>query len=181
MNCEAVRRVLGAWLDRELSRDEAERVGEHLEHCQGCLSERARLERLQGSIKEILEERASGVGFEVVWQGVQRRILERETWQKQLLDRARFALLPRRLAWAIPAVAVLLIGVFSLADFYYRWASRPNGTRIMRVESIDGHGLNTALFRESETRTLVIWLFQEQEQEETDESSEESDSNGLSS
>lgn len=179
MNCESVRRVLGAWLDRELSRDEAGKVGEHLERCPACLSEKARLERLQGSIKEILEEKASGVGFEAVWQGVQRRILERKTWKRRLLDWVRSRLWPRRLAWAIPAVAVLLIGIFSLVDFYYRWALPPNGTRVYRVESIDGHGLNMALFRESESRTIVIWLFQDRE--EDDEFSEESTSNGLSS
>ena len=179
MDCETVRRSLGVWLDGELSRDEAEKVGEHLEHCPSCLFEKARLERLQGSIKEILEERAREVAFEAFWHGVERRILERKPWQRQLLDRARSALWPRRLAWAIPAVVVFLIGVFSLADFYYKWTFRPNGTRMFRVESIDGHGLNMALFRESETRTLVIWLFQDQE--DSDESSEESTSNGLSS
>lgn len=179
MNCEAVIRVLGAWLDRELGRDEAEKVGEHIEHCPVCLSEKARLERLQGSIKDILEKRASEVAFETIWQGVEMRIQERKPWQRQLLDRGRSLLRPRRLAFAIPAVVVFLIGVFSLAEFYFRWALPPNGTRIYRVESIDGHGFNMALFRESETRTLVIWLFQDQE--ENDESSEESASNGLSS
>jgi hypothetical protein len=179
MNCEAVIRVLGAWLDRELNRDEAEKVGGHLEHCAACLSEKARLERLHGSIKDILEKKASEVAFETIWHGVERRIRERKPWPGQLLDRGRALLRPRQLAWAIPAAAVLLIGVFSLADFYHKWAFRPNGTRMFRVESIDGHGLNMALFRESESRTLVIWLFQEQE--ENDESSEESTSNGLSS
>jgi hypothetical protein len=136
------------------------------------------LERLQGSIKEIIEKSASEVPFEAVWHGVERRILERRPWQKQLLDRLQSALRPGRLAWAVPAVAVFLIGVFSLAEFYHGWPFLPNGTHIMRVESIDGHGLNTALFRESETRTLVIWLFQDQE--DNDESPEESASDNVS-
>ncbi|MGH7775486.1 MAG: zf-HC2 domain-containing protein [Candidatus Binatia bacterium] len=168
MDCEVVKRSLGAWLDGEMSHSEAGEIRGHLQECPLCLGEKTQLERLQTSLKSFLERRASKVDFDPFWHGVRERILEKRPWHVRLLDWARPALYPQRLAWAIPVVIVLLLGSLSLERFFPEGASANNLTR---VESIDSHGFNVALFRESETKTTVIWLFESQEEE--DESSGE--------
>ena len=80
--------------------------------------------------------------------------------------RSRFA--APGLAWAVPAVIVVLLGVLSLDSFWKLGSQRNN---FAAVESIDAHGRNVALLREDETKTTVIWLYQNQEGE--DESSGE--------
>ncbi len=169
MDCEVVKRSLGAWLDGELSHSEAEKIRGHLQECRLCLGEKTQLEHLQASLKSFLERRASEVDFDPFWNGVRQRILEKKPWHVRLLDWVRPTLYPQRLAWAIPVVIVLLLGVLSMEQFFPEVSSTNNLTR---VESIDGHGFNVALFRESETKTTVIWLFESHEEE--DESSGES-------
>ncbi len=66
---------------------------------------------------------------------------------------------PPRLAWAVPAAIVLILGLFSLQQYF------PGPTNQAAVESIDGHGFNVALLREAKTKTTVIWLFDNQESE----------------
>lgn len=171
MDCEAIKGSLGAWLDGELGYSEAEQIKEHLQGCPLCPGEKARLERLQTSLERVLKARASGVAFEPFWGEVRRRIFERRPWYAQLLDWACATLFPRRLAWMIPVTIVFLLGVFSLGEFFVGWYSGWNRSNVTAVESIDGHGLNVALFRESETKTTVIWLFENQEDD--DESSGE--------
>ncbi|MEK7783271.1 MAG: hypothetical protein AAB279_05025 [Candidatus Binatota bacterium] len=130
------------------------------------------MERLQASLKGALEARASRLAFEPFWDGVHRRILEKRPWRDRLWDWVRPAIYPQRLAWAIPVVIVFLLGIISLEQFFpgWRWgSSRSNATT---VDSIDGHGLNVAVLRESKTKTTVIWLFENQEDE--DESSKKS-------
>ncbi len=170
--CEEIEKLLGPWLDRELSQAEAQQVETHLEECHACSRAKEQLERLQNSLKSFLEARASGVSFEPFWRELQERILEQKPWYGALWDWARLALYPPRLTWAIPLVIVLLLAILSLEQFVPGWGLGPGRNNLAAVESIDGHGLNVAVFRESKTKTTVIWLFQNQEEE--NESSEES-------
>lgn len=172
IDCETIRNSLGTWLDGEVSHSEAERIRVHVQECPVCFGEKEQLERLQVSLKGALEGRASRLAFEPFWDGVHRRILEKRPWRDRLWDWVRPAIYPQRLAWAIPVVIVFLLGIISLEQFFpgWRWgSSRSNATT---VDSIDGHGFNVAVFRESKTKTTVIWLFEDQE--EDDESSKKS-------
>ena len=165
-DCGEIKRSLGTWLDGELGTAEAEEVRLHLRECPVCLAEKARIERLESTLKSVLEAEASQVAFEPFWAGVQQRIVEERPWRFRLLDWARLAFSPPRLAWAIPAVIILILSVLSLDPLFPGWRWLLNRSNLAAVESIDGHGFNVALFRESKTKTTVIWLFENDEGEE---------------
>lgn len=177
MNCDAVERLLGAWWDGELGNDEAEAVRKHLELCPSCRSARARLERLDSSIRGALWEKADEIRFEPFWAGIERRIEAKKPWGSRLADWGDLLPGMRRLGWAVSLAVLLAIGFFSFSDLYRGWFFGSNGVRT-RIESIDAHGFNVAVFREARTRTTVIWLFQDQEGD--DEAQEEADSENHS-
>ena len=107
------------------------------------------------------------MAFGPFWAGVRERILEQETpWHARVLDWARAALSSPSAAWTIPAVIIVLVGVLSLGPFFQGWRWGFGRGDLAAVESIDGHGFNVALFRESKTKTTVIWLFENHEGEE---------------
>lgn len=177
-DCEAIENLLGAWLDGELDRSDAERVEMHVQGCSSCLRTKERLEQLQASLKDVLRAEASQLPFDPFWNGVCQRILEKRAWPARIREWLASALYPQRLAWAIPVVIVFLLGVLSLEQFFpgWRWGSSPGNAAA--VDSIDGHGFNVAVFRESKTKTTVIWLFENQEDE--NESAEEAVSTDTS-
>lgn len=167
MDCEAVKSSLGAWLDGELGGSQVEEIREHLEKCPLCAAERARSERLQVALRGLLEATVAGVAFEPFWGGVRQRLQEKQSWHLRLLDWARLTFTPPRVAWAIPAAILLLIAVFSLEPFLPEWPWGSSRVNLTAVESIDGHGSNVAVYREASTRTIVIWLFQNQEEDDS--------------
>jgi hypothetical protein len=166
MDCEAVRRLVGAWLDGELGQSEAELIGLHLQQCPLCVEEKSRLERLQLSLKNVLEEKASGLLFEPFWDRLNQRILEKRSWHAKLRDWFSSVFYPQRLAWGIPAAILLLLALLSFEDYIPGWHRSSNKPSLTAVDSVDGHGFNVAVFRESKTKTTVIWLFENQENEE---------------
>lgn len=164
-NCESIRESLGAWLDGELSRSEAEGVRAHVESCVGCGEERRQLEKLQAALRSALEIKASEIAFEPFWRGVRQRIEETRSWREELLAWIRVTFAAPRLAWAVPAVIILLLGGLSLDSFLPGWRTGTQRNHFAAVESIDTYGRNVALLREDETKTTVIWLYQNQEGE----------------
>ena len=162
-DCANIQERLGAWLDGELNRVEGERVQLHLKQCPHCHREKTRLGRLDSALKNTLEAEAANLAFAPFWAGVQARIVAERSWQECVFDWFRLTLTPPRLAWAIPAVILLLLGVLSLDRFVPGLGF--GQTNLASVESIDGHGMNVALFRESKTKTTVIWLFEDHEGE----------------
>ncbi len=165
-NCETVKNSLGAWLDGELGHADAEQIQRHVEGCPSCSGERRRLERLQVVLRSVLEAESSRVAFVPFWDGVRRRISEARPRPARLWEWARPAFYPQRLAWAVPVAIVFLLAIFSLLQYSpgWRWGgNRGNGAA---VDSIDGHGLNVAVLRESKTKTTVIWLFESQEEDD---------------
>jgi hypothetical protein len=76
-----------------------------------------------------------------------------------------------RLAWVVPAVIALLLAGVSLESYW-----RGGRNAFATVESIDAYGRNVALLREYDTKTTVIWLYQDQEGE--NEAAEESAPSG---
>jgi len=169
--CESVRNSLGVWSDGELNPSDAEAVRAHVESCSACREETRQMERLQSTIKSALESRASQIAFEPFWRGVEERILAGRPWHHDLLDWTRAIFSAPRLAWTVPAVIMLLLAVASLEQYLPGWWFGTQRSNVAYVESIDAYGRNVALFREDETKTTVIWLYQNQEGE--DESSEE--------
>lgn len=174
VECEIVRKSLGAWMDGELGPSQAEEIRIHVTGCPSCGGDKEQWERLQASLTSVLEAKASGIAFEPFWDGVRQRILEQKPWPARLWDRFRPALYPQRLAWAIPIAIVLLLGVLSLEQFFPGWRWGSNRGNLTAVDSIDGHGFNVAVFRESKTKTTVIWLFENQEDDEDEPATESS-------
>jgi hypothetical protein len=78
-----------------------------------------------------------------------------------------------RIAWAVPALIVVVLALFSLDSFLPGRGARDN---FASVESIDAHGRSVALLREDQTKTTVIWLYQDQEGE--NETAEEASKSG---
>ena len=165
--CDDMRERMGAWLDGELSRSEFEEIRVHLESCPGCREERRQLEKLQASLQDLLVVAPANVSFEGFWPGVEARIKRRRPWYEDLPGWVRDLATPPRLAWAVPAViVVLLLGIFSLESFWpgMRLAGQRNS--FASVDSIDAFGRNVAVLRENETKTTIIWLYQNQEGED---------------
>lgn len=165
-DCQLVRESLGVWLDGELSESEAEVIRLHLEGCVACAEERRQLERLHSSLRSLWLSNVPKIDFEPFWHGVRERINEKRSRRETVLEWARSVLAGPRLAWALAAGILGLLGVLSWDSF---WRPGPQQNNFATVESIDAHGRNVALLREDETRTTVIWLYQNQEGE--DESS----------
>ncbi len=178
-SCEDIRISIGAWLDGELSRSDSEEVRVHLESCAGCGEERRQLEKLQASLKDLLVAAPSNVSFERFWSGVEQRIKRQRPWYEGPLGWVRDLATPPQLAWAVPAVIVLLLlGVFSLESFWPGMRLVGQRNSFASVDSIDAFGRNVAVLREDETKTTIIWLYQNQEGE--DESTGEKSEAGPS-
>jgi anti-sigma factor RsiW len=166
MDCERTREMLGAWLDREVPGPELRELEEHLAQCAPCSREKARIERLDGVLKGAFAARATGPAFAPFWEGVEKRLASEAPWHRRLSEWVTDAFTPRSLAWAASLVLVLAIGLFSARQFFPGWPWGGAAANLTFVESIDPHGGNVALFRESETRTTVIWLYPNQEGED---------------
>jgi anti-sigma factor RsiW len=161
--CEDMRELLGMWLDGELRPHDAEGIRLHLQSCAQCKGELLQLERLHSSLKSLMESDGSRVAFEPFWRGVQERIAEKKPWHWEAAEWARSTLAGPGLAWAIPAVILVVLSVVSFNSVWKLLGQRNN---FAAVESIDAHGRNVALLREDETKTTVIWLYQNQEGED---------------
>ena len=165
-DCEEIKKSLGAWLDGELDAARAAGIQLHVQACASCGEEKARLERLDASLKNLLETQASQIAFDPFWAGVRRRIADEKSWHTRVVDWLRGVFSPPRLAWAVSATVVVLVAALSLDQFFpgWRWVFGP--ANVASVESIDGHGFNVALLREAKTKTTVIWLFENQENDD---------------
>ena len=167
-DCKLVRESLSGWLDGQLSASDAEIIRLHLESCAACDRERRQLEKLQSSLKSLLVSNVPRIAFEPFWAGVRERITKKRSRRAAVMEWVQSRFAAPGLAWTVPAVIVVLLGVFALDSFWKLGSQRNN---FAAVESIDAHGRNVALLREDETKTTVIWLYQNQEGE--DESSGE--------
>jgi hypothetical protein len=65
----------------------------------------------------------------------------------------------------VPAVIVLLIGALYFNLFTYTGKLGGPRNNFATVESIDAYGRNVALLREPESKTTVIWLYQNPDSE----------------
>ncbi|MET0586179.1 MAG: zf-HC2 domain-containing protein [Candidatus Binatia bacterium] len=158
--CEDKVASIERWLDGELSGAESESLRVHMVACAGCSEARRRLEKLQSTLTGVLLSEAQPVDFMPFWRAVQLRINEKRPWYQDALDWMRGVLPASRLAWVVPAVIALLLAGVSLESYW-----RGGRNAFATVESIDAYGRNVALLREYDTKTTVIWLYQDQEGE----------------
>lgn len=156
--CESVQESIGRWLDGEMPPSESESVRAHVARCNDCGEARRRLEKMQSALKSVLATETAPIEFMPFWRAVERRINERG-WYEDWLERARGLFTAPRLAWAVPVAIGLLLVLFS-ADGWRFGGPRGN---FASVESIDAYGRSVALLRQNESKTTVIWLYQDQE------------------
>ena len=166
--CERIEKSIGPWLDHELSAAASEVVRAHVTACSRCSEARQRLERIDCALSSLLVDEAPRIEFASFWRELEQRIKQKRPWHKRLLEQAGDWTSAPRAAWAVPALIAVLIALLSYQSYFPIWRSRTN---FATVESIDSYGRNVALLREDESKTTVIWLYQNQEGD--DEAAEE--------
>ena len=161
--CENFRESLGAWLDGELGQSQAEEVRSHIETCAVCREERRELELVNVWLKRALQPAGERLAFESFWRGVRQRISEKRAWHRELREWVEASFTPPRLAWGVPAILVIVLIGLSIDSWWPGGRSGAQQNNFAAVDSIDAYGRNVALLREDETKTTVIWLYQNQE------------------
>ncbi len=175
--CENIRDSIGSWLDGELSPSQSEAVQSHVATCGACAETRRQLEKIDRTLKTSLDAEAVRVDFLPFWREVQSRINRKRSPFEQLVDWGRDILTAPRVTWAIPAVIIVLMGILSLDAYLPGWKFGAARNSFAAVDSIDAHGSSVALLRENETKTTVIWLYQDEEGE-NDAAADESAKSG---
>lgn len=163
--CELAQESMGRWLDGELRPAESESLRAHVEDCAACGEAKKQFEKLNWVLKQHLTRNSGPIDFAPFWRGVERRIEQKRAWYELFLDRCRELVTPPRLAWSVPALIAVVLVVFSLDFYMLGWQSGGARNSFASVESIDAYGRSVALLRENETKTTVIWLYQDQEGE----------------
>lgn len=159
--CDTIQESIGRWLDGELPAADSEAVRSHVAGCADCGAARQHLEKIQLTLGSVLAAEASRLEFAPFWREVQRRIEEKRPWHVELIEWCQATFSAPRLAWAVPAAIMLVIGFLSLA----KWPIGGQASNYASVESIDAYGRNVALLREDETKTTIIWLYRDPEGE----------------
>ena len=145
-------------MDGELSPADGETARSHVKSCSECERELRQLEKLNVSLEAALTSQTTPIAFDPFWRDVRRRIVEEKPRYSEFFERIREVFSGSALAWSIPAV----IGLLLIAYSFGVWKDETRNN-FATVESIDAYGRNVALLRENETRTTVIWLYQNQE------------------
>lgn len=174
--CDNMSHFLGPWLDGELDAAAREQVRAHLAACAACAGVCSEWKRMQDALKEMLGREAETVDFPIFWRKVQDRIAGHRPWHEAFYERCHGLLAAPRAAWAVPALIVLLLSLVSVESFWPGWRLTSPRSGFAVIDSIDAHGRNFVLWREHETKTTVIWLYDDQEGEH--EAAEEAPSSG---
>ena len=170
-DCERVQERLGTWMDGELNAADSEWVAAHVEGCADCRAAQQRLEKIDLTLRGVLVANTGKIDFVPFWRAVERRIEAKRPWYAGVQDWGRSIFTAPRVAWVVPAAIAVVLTVVSASSYLSSWrgGSRNN---FASVDSIDAYGRSVALLREDDTKTTVIWLFQNQEGEhEAEESS----------
>jgi hypothetical protein len=164
-SCTEIKAFVGPWLDGELSGSAADAVRAHVEACPECGAERRQLEKLSAMMKDAFAAEVYQVNAQALWCGVERQIAARRPWYALPAEWAgRFFHAPS-FAWAVPAVIILLIGALYFEPVLSSWGVGASRNNFATVESIDAYGRNVALWRENESKTTVIWIYQSPDSE----------------
>jgi predicted anti-sigma-YlaC factor YlaD len=165
--CSQIRSSLGLLLDGELPPERAEAIRSHLEDCPACREERRQLEKLDGAMRSFFMSEAAHVDAAGFWRGVQQRVeTDGQSPFRRWFEQAGAAIRAPSLVWAVPAVLALVVGGLYFDVFSRSWSSGGTRNSFATVESIDAYGRNVALWREHESKTTVIWIYQTPENED---------------
>lgn len=167
-DCEQIRPLIETWLDGELSLPESERVREHVSACGACAEVQRHRAEIDAAFRGYVAAEAGKIRFGQFWHALEQRIQTRAPWYEHWFERAAGWVYSPRAAWAVPAAIALAVVILSYEAFLPAVRPRAN---VATVDSIDSHGRNVALWREDDSKTTVIWLFQNQEDD--DEAAEE--------
>lgn len=159
-SCAEIRDSIGAWLDGELPGASTDAVRSHVEICPTCAEEQRQLVKLDSAMRALLE--SSALGARPLWPELRQRLAAERPWYARFGERAGAP----SFAWAVPAVILLLIGALYFDLFTQSWSIGSPRNNFATVESIDAYGRNVALLREHESKTTVIWLYQNPESED---------------
>jgi hypothetical protein len=159
-SCAEVRESIGAWLDGELTGAGADAIPSHLEMCAACAEERRQLANLDSAMKAIFEAEASRRETQPFWDELRQRIEAKQPWYARVVAWAGPEFRTPSFAWAVPSVIVLLIAALYFDLLSYSWSLGAPSNNFATVESIDAYGRNVALLREHESKTTVIWIYQ---------------------
>ena len=175
-NCDNIRDSIGRWLDGELSRGESDAVSSHVAACAECGEARRQLGSLERALTGVLVTEVAPIEFMPFWREVQRRINRKRAWYEDIFEWAGEIFTAPRIAWGVPAVIVLLLAAFSLDSYFPGTRFGGGRNSFASVESIDAYGRSVALLRENDSKTTVIWLYQNEEGE--NEAGEDSSKSG---
>jgi predicted anti-sigma-YlaC factor YlaD len=165
-SCAEIRDSIGAWLDGELVGERADSVRLHVESCAACAEEQRQLAELDLAMRTVLESEAARLDVARFWPEIRRRIEARSpSWYERVAEWAAPVFRAPSFAWAVPAVIVLLIGALYFDLFTQSLSIGSPRNNFATVESIDAYGRNVALLREHESKTTVIWLYQNPDSE----------------
>lgn len=164
-SCAEIRESIGAWLDGEVSGAAADAVRLHLEICAPCAEEQRQLKNLDLAIRAVFEAEATRLDGRPFWHELRQRIEPKKPWYGNVADRAGSAFRAPSFAWAVPSVIVLLIGALYFDWSSYPWSLGSPSNNFATVESIDAYGRDVALLREHESKTTVIWIYQNPDSE----------------
>jgi Putative zinc-finger len=164
-SCSEIRDSIGPWLDGELSGAQADAVRTHTEICLACSQERRQLEKLNSVMNDAFKSQTWQIDPGLFWHGVQERITAKRPWYAVPVECAgRFFQAPA-FAWSIPVVILMLISTLYFEPVLRGWVAESPRNGFATVESIDGYGRNVALWRENESKTTVIWIYQNPDSE----------------
>jgi len=175
-DCERIQESLGVWLDGELKPAESDAVGAHVAGCSDCRAAQSSLEKLSVALRGALTADSREIEFLPFWRGLERRIQAKQPWYASIYEWAGSYFGPSRLAWAVPGAIALALVVVSANSYFAGWRGGSARSNFTSVDSIDSYGRSVALLRGDDTKTMVIWLYQNQEGE--NEAAEESAPSG---
>ena len=158
--CDLIEESIGRLLDGELSAAESERVRVHVKSCAHCAATHRRLEKIDRALSTVLVATAPQIQFATFWRDLEPRLEAKIPWHQVMRERLQSWGSAPRVAWGVPAIIAVLLAVFTFATYFPSSRQRNN---LATVESIDSYGRNVALLREDESKTTVIWLYQNKE------------------
>jgi anti-sigma factor RsiW len=151
MKCEEAFNLLDPFVHQELGEKQSSVLVAHLEGCTLCRSETESLIRLRELIKSALHEEARLADPGDIAARVLRRLPDST---------------PKGFGWMFPvwacAVALFVIGIGLIASrqaVVQNWFTKKGGDAV--VEELQSSGTMLALWKDSESATPVIWLFDE--------------------
>lgn len=163
-SCSSVSKLLEKYFDQEATDKERLLVKGHLQSCPACQHALTSMEGLRTLIKAPVEEAARLEDFPWVWQKIDREIRSQEkvSWWRSLRSWMDISPLFKKKVW-IPAVATIAVLLFISTQVILK--KIPSYSETSVVEYIESETYNIMVYESEKTKTTVIWLFDEEDQE----------------